>query len=506
MESTIEIKKDFQALIENAYRVSQDTGFIVEEALRNAVDHPLPKEEVEKLLSDVIEKLKSGALKRGDNETAEILKARMNGIIQQAIQVREKVLLNSFPTDPKKKKVSLASFNKKEPGQVHPRPTFHRREVAMNCGGVKTTDITLWENNERLDIHMGQFKATQGRKPFPSEILDIMLSKMSLAGLSGKDQFKIEKLALSIANNGVRKPPIIDFDGTLLDGNRRVAACHYILNSDDFDSVQKKRAENIFVWQLTEHATEEDREAVVVSLNFEDDNKEEWTHYVKAHIIYREWQAMHAREPRSPSAARSTLMKKDLASDFGYSEKEWPKVDRYIRMVTWANDFEDYLVNEKQYDAFKVKHQASEHFEYFDELSKGVGPGTVAFILNQNETFKHLVFELLFQDKFVNFKLIRYLKFYNDEVVEELGKARDTQDLETAQDMVTRKLEASNAEQPETRSGNPNHRIEVFSKWLEKVPIADFRDKIKIENLKKLLGALRLVERQVRDLELESEN
>lgn len=499
----LETKKEFQKLIEDAYRISSDAGNIVEEALKGAMHQPVSRDEAEKFLNIVIAKLKEGASKRGDKKTLKALSGKTMDIIQRAMEVRELIMKEDLQNNSANKIVHLSKFNGKEPGVVHPKPTFHRKEIAMNCGGVKTTDIALWRGNERLDIHIGQFKATKGIEPSSSDVLDIMLSKMPLPGLSKKDQFKIEELALSIANNGVRKPPIIDRDGTLLDGNRRVAACYYILNSEKFDSEQKKRAETIFVWQLTEHATGDDRDAVVVSLNFEPDNKQDWDEYVKAHIIYTEWQAMLDRESGNPSGPRQILMKKDLAIRFGYREKDWEKVNRYIRMVNWANDFESYLVEVKGYDRFNVKHQASEHFQYFDELSKGTTPGTVAVILNQDETFKHLVYELLFEGKFVNFKLIRYLKLYNDEVVEELVRARDISDVAVAQDMVTRKLEATNAEQPDNRSGNPNYRIEVFSKWLEKVPIGDFRDKINHNNLRRLLGALQLVERQIRDMNLE---
>src|SRR5260221_386002 len=86
---------------------------------------------------------------------------------------------------------------------------------------------------------------------------------------------RVADLARSVANNGVRRSPIIDLDGPLLDGNRRVTACHYVLRSPEFTSEQKKRAEWIYVWQLTEHATDEDRDVVVVSLNFEPDHKQD---------------------------------------------------------------------------------------------------------------------------------------------------------------------------------------------------------------------------------------
>src|SRR5207249_4833804 len=97
-----------------------------------------------------------------------------------------------------------------------------------------------------------QFREKFGHAPSADELLDIMLSRMGLPGVPEReksDQFGIAGLARSIAINGVRKPPILDTDGTLLDGNRRVAACHFILYSDEFSVEQKRRAEHIFVWQ-----------------------------------------------------------------------------------------------------------------------------------------------------------------------------------------------------------------------------------------------------------------
>ena len=79
-------------------------------------------------------------------------------------------------------------------------------------------------------------------------------------------------------------------------------------------------------------------------------------------------------------------------------------------------------------------------------------------------------------------------------------------DVETAADKVEDKLSMAKAEQQETRLGNPNQRIIVFTKWLEQVPISAFRDKISLENLKNLLAALRLVENQVQHLDLENNN
>ena len=139
------------------------------------------------------------------------------------------------------KKIKLTSKNGVDPGPVQPTPCFHGVEINMNSGYVPLVEINLWDENLRLDIHLNQFKNTNGRVPSPEEVLDIMLSNLQLPGIEEDDQFEIIDLARSIAINGVRKPPIIDINGKLYDGNRRIAACHYVLNL--MNLIQWKRQE-----------------------------------------------------------------------------------------------------------------------------------------------------------------------------------------------------------------------------------------------------------------------
>lgn len=501
MTTDVKINTEFKQIIEEAYQASRDVGLIVEDALKEVLVNPISTEEAERFLNVVIEKLKEGAWARGDKALAsELDDTNVRALINRVMQARETILdVNKPKTE---KTLPLIAFNGKDPGPVHPRPTFHRREIPMNGGGVKITDIVLWEDNERLDIHVNQFKAEHQRAPSSTELLQIMLSEMPLTGLGNDDQFKIEELARSIANNGVRKPPIIALDGTLLDGNRRVAACYYILNSDEFDSEQKKRAEVIYVWQLTEHASEDDKNAVVVSLNFEPDNKQDWPEYVKAKIIYEEWQVMLAREVNNPGSKRVAQLKRELSTQFGYGTDPY-MINRYIKMVEGVNEFEDYLVNDKLHNEYEVKHQASRYFQYFEELAKGASPGGVAHTLNQDEPFKHLVFELLFQNKFKNWTIIRNLKHYNEDVRESMIKAREMPDEESASDLVEDKLNEAKAQKRESRIGNPNQRIDVFVDWLEALPISAFRDVIQPPNLEKLQRALSLVNRQITDLKFQ---
>ena len=73
--------------------------------------------------------------------------------------------------------------------------------------------------------------------------------------LPKEDIYKIRPLADDIAARGVQTPPVIDYWGTAWDGNRRLAACRYILASDEYTPEQKARASRVRVWQTDRHAT-----------------------------------------------------------------------------------------------------------------------------------------------------------------------------------------------------------------------------------------------------------
>jgi len=500
--STIKNEKAFLSLIERAYKVSLDTGKQVEKMLEEGIKNPLGITEERNLLRKAITYIRKSAEKKGDSVTLENLDGDVDQIVDVILSKTYAYHNNDKRTTTvkKKKKVELLARNGIQPGPVKPKPRFHMREVAMNCGYVKTTDIDLWEDNVRLDIHLGQFQNKYGRNPSSSELLDLMLSNNKLPGIGSGDEFDIRALAESISINGVRVPPIIDIDGTLLDGNRRVTACYYILNSEDFDSEQKRKVEYLFVRQLTEHATDEDRESVIVSLNFEEDLKKPWPEYVKARKVYVEWQTMLATEPRRPSPEREREMKRELSTKFALGTRA-DKINRYIKMVEWATSFEDYLIIEKDIEEFEVKHKANEKFQYFDELSKGaISENGVAYVLDRDEKLKKIVFDLLFQDKIKNWSLIRDLRYVGLEDRDQLSKALDMPADEDTEDYVEKLLSDARVRSKESRVVGADQRIKTFVNWLEKLPIGSFGnpDEVSTESLQRLLDALKLAERLVK--------
>jgi hypothetical protein len=169
-------------------------------------------------------------------------------------------------------------------------------------------------------------------------------------------------------------------------------------------------------------------------------------------------------------------------------------------MVELADEFEDYHVSERTRDRYEVKHKAERYFQYFDELGKGKGAGGVNYSLNQDEPFKHLVYDLLFEGKFSNWNKIRDLKYVanNEEALAFLREARDEHNVDRAQSLVDDGCSAARTARAIERSVAGNKRIEVFVDWLEGAPVRIFRpgapDSIRPENLQRLYRALKLVE------------
>lgn len=502
-------RKDFVAIINEARTLSKDLADEVERLLDEGREHSLNREQTVRVLKKAVSALRHSLIKANDKAGAQALDGKVDDLVDRIIKARDGLAPEGTAIKPNgtdnSQTIKLAGRNGISPGPVLPTPFFHEIEVPMRAGFVKTTDVQLWSENIRLDLQLSQFRQRNGRGPNNSELLDIMLSNMDLPGLldvpdvsarKKKDQFEIEELARNIANNGVRKPPILDTDGTLLDGNRRVTACWHILNSDEFDFKQKQRAEYIFVWQLTEHATEEQRTAVVVSLNFEPDCKEVWPEYVRAQKVFDAWQELLTLELRAPGSRRQAELKRLLSRKFALGS-DTSTVNRYLKMVEWAMEFEDYHINQNGRDKFEVKHRTNRYFQYFDEISRGMGPGGVAHALGQDEGFKHLVFDLLFDGKFKNWRQIRELKliYENEEAREALSRAREEKNLELAEDHLENAIAIARTKSASMREVGANTRIESFVKWLEELPLRTVRDNVKPENLKKLLNALKLVEK-----------
>jgi hypothetical protein len=499
IEITTEVSEELARLLAEAESAAGDPDDMTIQLLREGTARPLSVDDAIALLDRVVARIEAGAAARDDAQLIEAIRRTRDSLRQRVVADRGGAGRSHSGSSGRRPRVVLEADGDIGVRPVYPRPTFHGREIPMNSGFVDVRDIRLWADNERLEVHVEQFRRIWGRDPEPHELLDIMCSKAQLPGLEDEnDQFEIVALARSIASNGVRRPPVIDLDGTLLDGNRRIAACHWVLASDEFDIEQKRRAQRIFVWQLTEHADPGDRERVVVALNFERDLKQDWPEYVKARKVAEEWQSILALEPTRPSKNRAAELKRELSMDFALGP-ETTVVNRYIKMVDLADEFEEHQSSDRGHDPSAVKHAASRYFQYFDELTKGQKPGQVAYTLNQDDALRHLVFDLLYQGKFSSWRQVRKLKYAgdNEEMVEQLRLARDMEDAEDAQDKVEFAMSLGETASRETRELGANTRIRAFTDWLTSLPLGSFESQaVHPDNIERLLKALVLARQQ----------
>lgn len=175
-------------------------------------------------------------------------------------------------------------------------------------------------------------------------------------------------------------------------------------------------------------------------------------------------------------------------------------------MVKLATEFEDYHVNDRNKDQYAAKHRAADKFQYFDELNKGKNPGGVNWALNQDETFKNLVFDLLYDNKFQDWKRIRDLKYVaqNDEALGVLRQARDQSDQDVARELVDNSISLARTTRAEQRQTGANTRIRVFAEWFVDLPLKAFKQDepgaVTTGNLKALHNVLKLVENYLGDV------
>jgi hypothetical protein len=343
---------------------------------------------------------------------------------------------------------------------VFPTPSFLGITVQLTEGFANTQDINFWEYNLRLKIDLANFRLREGRDPDPGELSEMLRPK------GESDVYKIIPLADDIAARGVQTPPVIDYWGTAWDGNRRLAACYYILTSSDYTPEQKNRARRIRVWQTDRHATKDQIDAIVTSLNFGEDFKMTWPEYVRAQQIYDAFV-----ERRDSEASRHTLsdrdetkIRQDVAKAFGIKT---PDVTRFCKMMVWALDFQDYHREQGQ-DEGEILTRTSAVFQYFYELDSGRGEDKLAVRLRDDEGFRAIVFDLLFDGKFKNWSQIRELRrvYDNPEALDQLKKAHSETSTAMGRLHVSDAIDMARQRSAVLRQAGRADDLARITKWL----------------------------------------
>jgi len=474
------------AVLHEAQVLAGDYDAEVAEALRLAAEQPLDPRELEALFTKIVIRLKAG--RDADDETRRRVADEVRGMVADLVAEHERSAASR-----RRYHLPLQSRYGLEVRPVRPAPTFLGQQIELQEGFVQVPDLTLWAENHRLDLHVAEFKQMhQGRSPRPEEILRILWGSEPGVG-DDDEEFKIRDLADSIAVNGVRVPPVIDWWGTPYDGNRRIAACLLILRSDEYTDDEREKASWVRVWQAPEDATREQIDRIVVSLNFEKDLKQRWPEYVRAKQVFDDYGERCEMARRGITIFDEKRIKRDVAKKFGIRTDE---VTRYVKMVDWALEFEEYHEANGRPPA-EVAHRTNKYFQYFYELDSGRGDDKLATKLREDDGFKGLVFDLLYDGKFRNWTQIRDLRrvYQDDEARDLLAKAATTEHRETARQQVRESVEAARRHDIALKQIGVQDRVENFTKWLEtEATQKTWREHVSIDLLRRFLTAVRAAE------------
>lgn len=358
----------------------------------------------------------------------------------------------------------------------HPRPIlrkYHGNEVSMWYGRVHVEDIDGWVENVRLKHYLRSWQQRRGdfsARPTTDDIYDIMIDADRKETKESSKPFQIERLATSIAANGVQEPVVLfmagDGQGTLWDGNRRFYASKHIMASPHFVAARASaRWIPAFVYQPSGDPARDQRihKAVLTELNFKDKDHIPWPSYVKAGQIWEVYQRLVHEDPSDPALRREA--KQQIAEEYGL--KGWRQADRWIKMFGLAVDFKEYFETEHEIEETEVELKIQEKFEYFDELSKPAVWGS----LGSDPDARDEVFQWLWYGKFKSFVDVRSVpKILNDPVARIQANQDDS-------DAVKRAIETVIANDPVRTKDKTaaDAKVKQFADWLASFKPDDFK-------------------------------
>lgn len=363
------------------------------------------------------------------------------------------------------------------------RRRFHGLEMVLWHGIVNVRDIEGYAENLRLKFYLNRWLVSRDNsqlKASTHDIYEIMLEADREEPSELKKPFHVERMAQSIARNGIQEPIVVysrGDKGELWDGNRRFFGALHVLQDHKFSDHVREQAQWIPAYVVMTSGLEEDdrkaKHSIITELNFVEKDHIPWPAYIKAEQIYEGFKRMTAADPIDPLLARSA--KERLAKDYGL---KGPRVaDRWIKMYDLAMQFKEYHEEEHSRPGTDVDLKIQERFEYFDEMSK---PG-VWGVLKADPDARDEVFRWLWDDKFKAFPDVRSVpKILADPVARRIANADDG-------DAVKRAIQTVLANDP-TRVKDKeaaNEKIAQFAEWLDSFKRSDFRQ-LSLETLAKL--------------------
>jgi hypothetical protein len=264
---------------------------------------------------------------------------------------------------------------------------YNGRKNIVWEGKVKISNIQGWVDNPRIELAKKQLISRVGERQLTQdEIYDLM---------KNNPEVKLKDLRDDIIKNGLREPLAISFSGKLLDGNRRFFAVKYALENMPMGDPNRQDLESVVAYVLSEDATEEDEQNVLVEENFSASLKIEWPDYVKALKVVE--------------AFESGMVPEDISTKFSWPKskiKETLKIHEIIsEFITYATAEPD--KNDEYGGGLGLSEQeaetiAAKNYQYFNEAQKSYFE-----VLKTDFDFKIQFFKWVEDGKFSSFPEVR---------------------------------------------------------------------------------------------------
>lgn len=282
---------------------------------------------------------------------------------------------------------TIPTFFIDKPTPVIKQRLYNGRKLMVWDGKVKISAIQGWVDNPRIELAKKKLISKIGaRQLSQDEIFDLM---------KNDSEVKLKELRDDIIKNGLREPLTLSYDGKLLDGNRRFFALRYALEGMHAADPNRQDLEAVEAFVLTEEATSEDEQNVLVEENFSASLKIEWPDYVKAIKVVE--------------AHGDGLRLEEISRKFSWAKA---KIKETLRIHEIINEFLMFATtpgdpNDESGGGLGLTEQdaetiAAKNYQYFNEAQKSFFDP-----LKTDFDFKIQFFKWIYEGKFSSFPEVR---------------------------------------------------------------------------------------------------
>jgi len=264
---------------------------------------------------------------------------------------------------------------------------YNGRKLVVWEGRVNVAAIKGWIDNPRIELSKKSYLEQVGKRELTQdEISDLM---------KNNPEVRLKELRDDIIKNGLREPLTLSFNGKLLDGNRRFFAVKYALESMPPTDPNRQDLESIPAFVLSNAASRQDEENVLVEENFSASLKIEWPDYVKA--------------MRVVEANEDGLNIDQIAKKFNWQKS---KIRETLKIYEIINDFEAFATAAPDTSVEnggglglteqEAEVAAAKNYQYFNEAQKSFFEP-----LKTDIDFKIQFFKWINEGKFSSFPEVR---------------------------------------------------------------------------------------------------